>query len=46
MALGNVAESIWFVFRGSCCVAQADLELMILLTQPPESWVVCVSVPL
>lgn len=30
MALGNVAGSIWFAF----CIAQANLELRILLTQP------------
>lgn len=43
MALGNVVGSIWFAFQGSCCVAQADLELRILLTQPlpPQCWVVC-----
>jgi hypothetical protein len=23
---------------GSCCLAQADLEFMIVLPQPPESW--------
>lgn len=35
MDLGNVVGSIWFAFQGSCCVAQADLELRILLTQLP-----------
>lgn len=38
MTLGNVAESIWFVFGVACYVIQADLELRTLRTLPSECW--------